>query len=601
VVIAVGVVGLLLAGALQSERPSALPAAPEPKVTEPRVEVDAPPSRAADSLDSHLFWADAAVDALARFSGDVVDDEGVPVIDAEVEFLAENDDGRIIGRTDRDGQFTLGVQPGEWTVRVKATGYLDLDDQRHLMAVSGTELTGLRLTMTPSTTLSGVVIDERGQPVVDAGVAVMSRRTFGDFAIRSISSEVRRTDTSGAFVLQISDRLKERAVAVRHDCCLDAWHPLSDDERRMDRVTIQLTSVELRKSVFSGVVVDRQDRPVGGAFVSVSSSISLDAGSLARSASAMTDERGAFSVQLQAQAASARAVVDGSSSELVELVAGSVGKLIVEPDEVTITGRVTDEAGQPVTNFRVEVQDEQGDLENAVEVLGADGRYRVSKLRTGPKRVELEASDFAPPPVRRVTLLPDDRSASVDFVLSRGRTLRGTVVDERTDAPLGAAFVSGHGRSTRTDAAGAFALKAVPRQAVDISIDREGYVRRSLTIPAELREPAKVSMKPALEDGGYAEEFDGIGALLDLRQEPDGGSVYSVDELHPQGGAKVAGLQVGDEIVSVEDTRAEAVSRSEFFSLVRGPEGSVVRLRIRRARREFDLAIVRRRVLWEDP
>jgi len=79
----------------------------------------------------------------------------------------------------------------------------------------------------------------------------------------------------------------------------------------------------------------------------------------------------------------------------------------------------------------------------------------------------------------------------------------------------------------------------------------------------------------------------------------DAGSGYRVSVLHPEGGARVAGVEIGDEILGAGGVVAGSVPVAEFLRQIKGPEGTVVTLAVRRGERVFELHAVRRRLAWE--
>jgi carboxyl-terminal processing protease len=96
-------------------------------------------------------------------------------------------------------------------------------------------------------------------------------------------------------------------------------------------------------------------------------------------------------------------------------------------------------------------------------------------------------------------------------------------------------------------------------------------------------------------DAGFQRDYEGIG--LYFERELDAGG-YAVLSVHPEGGARLAGIQQGDSILGVEGIRAGSVDYQEFISRVRGPADTVVKLSVRRDGREFEVSAVRRHLRW---
>ena len=115
----------------------------------------------------------------ALFKGRVLDDLGRPLSGAEVELtVSPVDEASELGRTDRDGQFSIGpVPPGRYDVwaRFAAHGML-----KPAEAVLRTEaVTTLDLRLARAAQLVGTVLDESGRPLAGALVTAMAESATG--------------------------------------------------------------------------------------------------------------------------------------------------------------------------------------------------------------------------------------------------------------------------------------------------------------------------------------------------------------------------------------------------------------------------------------
>jgi len=88
--------------------------------------------------------------------------------------------------------------------------------------------------------------------------------------------------------------------------------------------------------------------------------------------------------------------------------------------------------------------------------------------------------------------------------------------------------------------------------------------------------------------------FEGIGAVVNMLPN---GRLIIVEPL-PGRPAAQAGIQQGDLVLQVDDTPIQNMTLMEAVSLIRGPEGSTVRLTILRkgVKEPFEVAIVRARI-----
>lgn len=90
-------------------------------------------------------------------------------------------------------------------------------------------------------------------------------------------------------------------------------------------------------------------------------------------------------------------------------------------------------------------------------------------------------------------------------------------------------------------------------------------------------------------------EFSGIG--IELEAALPGRSCPVVTRVLPGSPAAATGLRVGDEIVSVDGEKTAGRPLSEVVQKIRGPEGSLVRLTVRReGKGEFDLEVKRAQI-----
>ncbi len=88
--------------------------------------------------------------------------------------------------------------------------------------------------------------------------------------------------------------------------------------------------------------------------------------------------------------------------------------------------------------------------------------------------------------------------------------------------------------------------------------------------------------------------FEGIGAAVDM---DEAGRLIIVEPFEGAPAAQ-AGLKRGDWIMKVDDTVIENMSIYEAVALIRGPEGTTVRLTVKRAgeKEPFEVSVVRQRI-----
>ena len=102
---------------------------------------------------------------------------------------------------------------------------------------------------------------------------------------------------------------------------------------------------------------------------------------------------------------------------------------------------------------------------------------------------------------------------------------------------------------------------------------------------------------PANEYAAYRETSEnayvGIGITITVAHD---GSGLQVMEVNPGSSAEDAGLQVDDVIIAIEDQDASDMTTTEARNLVRGTEGTPVKLTLWRAGETLEVSVIRRKV-----
>ncbi len=168
----------------------------------------------------------------ARLEGRVVDRAGAPVASAFVNAMREQN-GNVgwqegTGATDRDGRFTLEVDPGTWHVLAEIDGVRSKPGTTHVVAG---ETGAVELTLDARRgILRGRAVDADGSPVADASVVVRAiddpanGRAVLD-ALRTnaelVRGRVTLTDDEGRFRVEL--RAGPHVVLVRRRGGGEAW------------------------------------------------------------------------------------------------------------------------------------------------------------------------------------------------------------------------------------------------------------------------------------------------------------------------------------------------------------------------------------------
>jgi hypothetical protein len=152
----------------------------------------------------------------STISGIVSTMEGAPVADATVSASRSGVGGAQIARTDSFGRFTLrGIDPGSVSVRASKRGYAESQHGQRggglpglpVTIEAGKDVHDLSIVLPRTGAISGLVIDEHGEPLQEAGVLLLRVRrepTGALVPLRDQGAPIRRTsDDRGQF--RVSD------------------------------------------------------------------------------------------------------------------------------------------------------------------------------------------------------------------------------------------------------------------------------------------------------------------------------------------------------------------------------------------------------------
>jgi hypothetical protein len=363
----------------------------------------------------------------------------------------------------------------------------------------------------------------------------------------------------------------------------------------------------------AGRVVDKGGGPMAGALVTASRELGYGM-SDATAAAVLTGADGSFTLadlgagwwRITARAggrlpASARRVAPGTRDLLLTLEEG--GRL---------RGCATDgSSGAPIVSATVHFFD----VRSALRVVPRESRASIDPsgcwafdgLPSGPARVIVSAPGYAPSAPQDVTIPEPGRGeATADFRLTNGGRLTGVVLSEATGAPIEGARVALEGQleaatstlpalaEAATDSAGRFTLTGLPRRA-SIFVAAAGHHARIVSgleaAPGTTLGPITVALRAAPEGEEPRVDLAGIGVVL----APHGDG-FSITSVIAGGGADRAGLARGDVILGVDGQPVTDLGFTGAVEAIRGPEGTVVNLTVRRDGRTETLSVTRSQV-----
>src|SRR6266508_5971942 len=503
-----------------------------------------------DSSEENTLF-DVLLPVAQPMSGRVLDEAGKPVGGARVLVVSRESvfdgDTRYAGeaRTGADGAFTVPDAPeGARVVVVRAQDFIAAN--RIQLEARPEE----KISLQRGGAVRGLVTDAAGKPA--PGVIV----TTDDAAAQ--------TDGEGKF------RLTGLPAGGHH------LQALSKDDltARKDGVRVRKgeeveASLKLRPgTAISGTVIEEGTRRhVAGARVSAYAATGLTRFARRHTErAARTDARGRFRLAGLAPARYAiEAVRDGYLTAAIARVnaaapSAPVANLALRK-AASISGRVTDEKGQPVAAARVRILRElgirrllRGAASNPASVLGgegvltaADGAFRIRGLE--PERnLSLDAAKtgYAPAHKPGVSLKAGDAVKDVALVVRRGLEARGKVVDaqgqpvagaeiraiRREEGVRGAAQVQMRlmgAAQEKPDAVtagdGAYTLRGLEEGQYTLFVAREGFARK--TVPTlEVKATGENVWPPVTLAAGAPI----VGAVRDSAGAPvSGAQIFGID------------------------------------------------------------------------
>lgn len=343
-----------------------------------------------------------------------------------------------------------------------------------------------------------------------------------------------------------------------------------------------------------GVVLDPDGRPSAGARVTCREDPSV---------SASTDEGGRFELPAEADGCTATAAQPPfGDAEPTRLARGreNVLRLIAAG---AIEGVVVDESGRPVEDYLLAIESfvPSGSGAGAPgagagarggearKIHDPGGAFRWDDL--APGRYVLAASADGRPPARSsgVDVTPGSTARRVRIVLPRGATLRGTVIDADSRAPIAQAQIElDAATSSRanaislvlTDEGGGYVLEGVPASGpFSVRVRHERYMTKivpGLDARGTGAARADIELRPRSE-GGPIEEFSGIGATLVASE-----GRLVIAGLFDGGPAALGGLRRGDRVVRIDGEDATELSLAEGLQRLRGAPGTRVSVGVER-------------------
>jgi hypothetical protein len=529
---------------------------------------------------------------LSPFVGRVVSAwTGGPVAGAEVTFAAT--EGASSVRSGPDGRFRfVPPHPGSYQLAaVLAEHHVPFGPEWgqspiRLLAPPPEGTPELVVTLEPEVEVSGrVEAEDGGAPLPGAVV---------EFRLPGVTASVAplerhwTTDAQGHFAGSVAP---DGVLVARLAGYLPAAAGLRGGRAPRQEVTIRLKPAPQPAApdrIVAGRVVDARGVPVPGAVVSYTAGRRGAQWAVAP-APVTTDGEGRFALRGVGEQGSVQARAAELLSDRVAAPAGVQDLTVTVRPGGVLAGRVVRADGTPAQAFGLEVQRlRRGEPSQTLSIVDPDGRWELRGLGAGVYQLQASAPGAAPSERARVELpATENARAERELRLKAGHRLSGVVKDAQTRAPIAGAQLSVEGApaedsvlvqsSVFTGPDGRFVLDGLPDTPATVTVEAEGHHRKLLSgarAPAEL----EVLLRPVEAGQTQSTDLVGIGAVVNRGED---GLVLGA--LAPGGGAALAGLHPGDVVTRIDGVAVADLGFTDAVQRLRGEEGSVVRVDIRRS------------------
>ncbi|MCY1000570.1 carboxypeptidase-like regulatory domain-containing protein [Myxococcus sp. MISCRS1] len=438
-----------------------------------------------------------------------VTSEGAPLPDVSITVVSRGHTRFFDTRTDNAGRFQLGPLPRE--------DYLVLASKEGWSPAVTTGTSGWDLELRPVRAVSGRVMS-RGVPVKD--VEVRALRTS---APENPKATKTRTDARGAFTFELSTG--HHTLTAEHEG-LYALTRLDLGASSLRDVTLELGSA----LHVEGTVFDDASQPLEGVSVKLASSAQQG-----EPLTAVTDAQGRYRLGPVEPGAwdftlRAKGWLEPSKAEQRLVSADTGTQDFTLARAYSLTGRVTDGAGHPVTHVPVGLRwvgEGSRPEQTEDDTTDAEGRFTLDASEPGDYEVDVDTPDFLDAPV--LVKVP---ARDVHIIVRVGATVEGHVVDGRGHPLVGGAVVLKlftdelRLNATRTDTQGRFTRRGLAPGRYRVVVERTtDSVDQRAWSDVEVAADAVTRVELRLDEGQTREGLvvDAEGAPLEgvlVRAEP---------------------------------------------------------------------------------
>jgi protocatechuate 3,4-dioxygenase beta subunit len=448
----------------------------------------------------------------------------------------------------------------------------------------GQAVRGVTVFLFPALDYHGSVVDARGAPVAGARVRLLGTPA-GEQEIDKLATEW-TADAAGRFTFHAADDAVLEAVSGK----ARGWARLDGHVAITKQLTIAIGDAAARDAAITGRAIDETGAPIADALIRATpSGRHRDARS---TAFATTGADGGFALaRLDRELYDIDADAPDRAPATIEKIAGGTRDLTITLDGgLPLAGTVVDGDDHPAPSYTLLVLRRVGAARELVvsrSIVEPRGRFAIRVAR-GDYDLVASASGWAPSPPAHAAAGTTD----VKLTLSSGATLRGTVIDGGTGAPIPYARVmretNGGGASaqpanigTVTRADGSFELTGLPPGPLSITIGAGDYhpkIEAAMTaVDGETLGPIAIALTRLAEGEQPSVELVGIGAALSV----DGDSLR-VERVIAGSGAEAAGIVAGDHVTAVDGIPVASVGLEGALAKIRGASGTTVAITLQR-------------------
>ncbi|NUM55063.1 MAG: sigma-70 family RNA polymerase sigma factor [Candidatus Hydrogenedentes bacterium] len=378
-----------------------------------------------------------AAQGTASISGRLVEeDTGNGVAMATIQLGCPSAKSESDAQTDAEGKYVFeGLSPGEYWIslhwdedfvrRYPRSRYKD--QEKKLSVQAGSVVSDVNFSVVRGLAVRGKVIGPSGNALAGALINAWSDPN-------EVETDA-RTDEKGQFEITGFGTDLPAYFWPHYEGLAAAPHgPIKIPADGVDRLVLTMAP----ESTIAGRLVDQEGTPLSDASI-----VPWPRGVFTSSQSVTTDAAGAFELRgLHESRYRFNVTLSGNSSsqrlednQSIDVATGEhlsgVELVCVVPGTLTISGRVTDDAGAPQRGIRVWTSRMNA---NSSTDTDADGNYELRDLGAGEYEVNAQGVSWSGP--AWYTEIAEAGAENVDFVVPRMAKLRGQVLDAATETPI---------------------------------------------------------------------------------------------------------------------------------------------------------------------